>query len=132
MVGLDTNVLVRYLTQDDPAQAKAADDLVERAESGGEALFINGVVLCELVWVLDSCYGLSSVQILDVLEKVMRTRQFEIDGKDVVWLALDDYREGSADFADCLIGRTNLSRGCALTYTLDKAAAELHGYRLLT
>lgn len=127
MKALDTNVLVRYLVQDNPAQSAKANEIVEREES----LFLNCIVLCELVWVLESAYQYEREVIADVLEKILITKQFEIDGKEEAWMALSDYDSSRADFADCLIGRRNLSMGCETTVSFDKRASQLDFYQQL-
>lgn len=127
MKALDTNVLVRYLVQDNPAQSAKANEIVEREES----LFLNCIVLCELVWVLESAYQYEREVIADVLEKILITKQFEIDGKEEAWMALSDYNSSRADFADCLIGRRNLSMGCETTVSFDKRASQLDFYQQL-
>ncbi len=121
MIGLDTNVLVRYLTQDDAAQARKAARAIERAAAAGETLFIADVVLCELVWVLETCYGYGRREIASVLEKILRTRQFGFEDKDLLWQATADYRAGKGDLADHLIGRVGKKAGCRATLTFDKA-----------
>ncbi|MBI1865127.1 MAG: type II toxin-antitoxin system VapC family toxin, partial [Nitrospirae bacterium] len=109
MRGLDTNVLVRYLVQDDPGQAVRAARYIRNAMQANETCFINSIVLCELVWVLDAAYEFPKNVIVDVLEKLFMTRQIEIENKDIAWAALGDYRTGKAGFADCLIGRRNMA-----------------------
>lgn len=99
-MGLDTNVLVLYLTQDDPAQSRKANALVAETVARGEPCFISGVVLCELVWVLRGAYELEKSTIAVTLERILSTAQFDVEEKDVVRRALEDYRAGSADFAD--------------------------------
>lgn len=121
MKGLDTNVLVRYLVKDDIQQAEKASAFIRKAISEGEALFINHIVLCELVWVLESAYGFPKREIADVLEKLLMTRQFEIESRDIVRQAVSDYRHGKGDVADYLIGRLNHARGCDETITFDRA-----------
>lgn len=131
MTGLDTNVLVRYLTQDDPAQAQKATQVIEGAAEQGELLYITSIVLCELVWVLEVAYGHSKQEIQAVLERILRTAQFRFDNKDHLWHALQDYREGRADFSDYLIGRLGLHDGCQATVTFDKALENHAAFRLL-
>jgi predicted nucleic-acid-binding protein len=128
MIGLDTNILVRYLTQDDPIQAAEATRMIEEAVANEESLFINDIVLCELVWVLEAAYGFPKQEVLDALDSVFRTRQFEFEDKDTVWRALEDFRRSSADFSDCLVGRKNKARTCSTTRTFDRAAGELDSY----
>jgi predicted nucleic-acid-binding protein len=121
MKGLDTNVLVRYLTQDDPKQAAIATREIEGAADSGEKMLIQPVVLCELVWVLESAYDFAKSDILTVLERVLRTAQFEIGDKDTVWQALADYRSGKGDFSDYYLGRANRRGGAETTLSFDTA-----------
>lgn len=127
MTGLDTNVLVRYLVRDDPAQAARATREIER----DERFLIGSVVLCELVWVLDAGYGFSRAEIGDTIEKVLATAQFEIEGKDLALASLDDFRASRANFSDCLVGRYNRSAGAVETVTFDRALRGIDGFRLL-
>ncbi len=120
MIGLDTNVLIRYLTQDDRGQARRANSFIHEAVAGGERLFVDIVVLYELVWVLTGAYGFGRDSVADTLESILETAQLEIGAKDLARLALADYREGKADFADYLIGRSCQEAGCAVTATFDR------------
>jgi predicted nucleic-acid-binding protein len=119
--GLDTNILARYLTEDDPRQAAAAVNEIEGAGSKGEKLVVQPLVLCELAWVLESAYGVGKKELLDVLERILRTAQFEIPGKDLVWRSLADYRAGRGNFSDHLLGRLNEDEGASVTLTFDRA-----------
>lgn len=119
MIGIDTNVLVRYLTLDDDAQVERVDRLIEEAGERDEPLHVDGIVLCETAWVLRSVYGHSRNEIADALERVLETRQFAIEDRDSVRRALDAYREERGDFADYLIGERNRRAGCRVTVTLD-------------
>jgi predicted nucleic-acid-binding protein len=127
MIALDTNVLVRYLVQDDPVQCALTNQIIEREEN----LFLSCIVICELVWVLDVAYHAKKKEIATVLEKILLTRQFQIEDKDDVWMALSDYSKSDADFSDCLIGRKNQTLGCEFTASFDKKATELHTFQLL-
>lgn len=121
MKGLDTNVLVRYFVQDDRAQSAIASTAIREMAGRGEPAHIAHIVLCELVWVLESAYHFSKGEIADLLEKVLAVRQFEIQSKDVVRQAVHDYRAGKGDLADYLIGRVNQTLGCDHTVTFDRA-----------
>ncbi len=123
MRGLDTNVLVRYLTLDDADQAAAATEVIEDAARAGEPLFVSSVVLCEVVWVLEAAYRLGRGQILGTLDTLLRTAQLHFEDKDVLWHALADYREGRGDFADYVIGRSAAAAGCTSTVTFDRSLA---------
>ena len=129
MIGLDTNVVVRYLVQDDPAQARQANALIDRVAAGDAAMFINHVVMCELAWVLGRGYGYARTALAEVIEKILLGRQFEIERKDLVWSALADFKASRADFADCLIGVTNGLAGCESTLTFDRSAASLRAFK---
>lgn len=131
MKGLDTNVLVRYLVQDDPAQANRANRYIERHCTTDDRCLINNIVLCELVWVLESAYGYKKAIIAEALEKLFMTSGFEFEDKNLAWVAFNDYRIKNADFADCLIGRMNQGLGCDETVTFDKALKQLDGFKLL-
>ena len=126
MTGLDTNVLVRYLTHDDLDQAKKASAIIEGAATKGEKLLIHPIVLCELVWVLETAYDYVRSEVATTLDRILRTAQFEFPDKDTVWNAWADYRSGKGDFADYLIGRANGRLGAAHTVTFDQA---LKGHR---
>ncbi|MHB1194404.1 MAG: PIN domain-containing protein [Longimicrobiales bacterium] len=120
MRGLDTNVLVRYLTLDDEVQAAAATEVIEGAARTGEPLFVSPVVLCEVVWVLEAAYRLGRSDILRTLDSILRTAQLHFEDKDVLWQALADYREGRGDFSDYVIGRGAVAAGCSSTVTFDR------------
>ena len=132
MKGLDTNVLVRYLTEDDPRQAAAAVKEIQGIGKKDEKLIVQPLVLCELAWVLDSAYGVGKKELLDVFERILRTAQFEIPGKDLVWRSLADYRAGKGDFSDHLLGRLNEDAGASVTITFDRALRRNPRFHVLT
>ncbi|HGG58553.1 MAG TPA: PIN domain-containing protein [Gammaproteobacteria bacterium] len=131
MIGIDTNVLVRYLTRDDPLQAEMAREFLLNACTPEEPGVIDRVVLCELVWVLERSYGYSRSQITQTLEKLFRTRQLVIENPGAAMSALRLYRQGRTDYADALIGVGNRLTGCENTVTFDRKAAKLDEFRLL-
>ena len=131
MIGLDTNVLVRYLVKDDPAQARIAAQVIARECTRDDPGFINRIVLCEIVWVLETAYGYSKETIAGVLEKVFRTSQFHVEDIQTAWTAFRLYQSGKADFADCLLGAVNSRHGCERTVTFDQQAGKLDGFELL-
>ena len=120
MRGLDTNVLVRYLTADDAKQTALAEKLLEQASERGQPLFIPVLVLCELVWVLARSYGQAKAQIIDVIEHILEAEQFRIEGDLIVRRSLDAFRGGKADFADYLIGEICRKAGCEDCVTFDR------------
>lgn len=130
MIGLDTNVLVRYIAQDDPKQSPKATRLIESltVEDPG---FVSVVSLIELVWVLSGCYGSTKSEICAVLETLLRTKELAVVQADTVWKALRVFREGKAEFADCLIERSANAAGCSHTATFDRDAAKTCGMKLI-
>ena len=131
MNGLDTNVLVRYVTQDDVVQAKKATKCITSKCTASDPCQIDRVVLCELVWVLESGYGYSRDQIAEFMESLLHTRQFEFESRDAALAALRHYRRGKVGFADALIGTANRNTGCKTTFTFDRKAAGLETFTLL-
>jgi predicted nucleic-acid-binding protein len=131
MIGLDTNVLVRYLTRDDAVQYAKAAAFIDAAVARGEQFVVNAAVLCELVWVLGTVYGYSRQEIAGALEQVFATSQFDIERLDDARRALSDFRSTKADFSDALIGRINRSLGAAHTVTFDRDVKGLETFRVL-
>lgn len=131
MIGLDTNVLVRYLTLDDPEQSARATDLIEGAARDGVPLFVSAVVLCEIVWVLERAYGYRRPEIAIALEGLLRAAQLRFSDAALLWSAVADYRDGGADFADHVIGRQGVAAGCEATVTFDRALTHDPAFRLL-
>ncbi len=131
MIGLDTNIIVRYLTQDDPKQSAAASRLMEKSLSAAEPGYVSLVVLAEIVWVLTSCYALGRSQIAAVIEGLLTTEQLQIEAAESVWRAMRGYIESKADFSDALIAECARAAGCRKTMTFDRAAASMAGIELL-
>jgi len=127
VTGVDTNVLARYLLRDDAAQAARAAQELER----DDRFFIGIIVLCELVWVLETGYNFKRSEITTAIERILATAQFEIEDKDLAQSALQDFRRTLVDFSDCLIGRRNRAVGVAETVTFDRTLKGLEGFRLL-
>ncbi|NWB32024.1 PIN domain-containing protein [Pseudomonas gingeri] len=131
MIGLDTNVLVRYVAQDDPIQSAKASALIESLSVASPG-FITLVSVVELVWLLQSCYQSEKSEIIVVLETLLRTRELKVERAEIVWQALRSYTEVKADFADCLIERSAHAAGCEYVATFDSKAAKTAGMRRLT
>jgi len=131
LIGLDTNVLVRYLVQDDVVQSDLATKFIEINCTDSKPGVIGHIVLCELCWVLESNYQQSRDQIANVIEQILQVRQLAISNADTVWRALVDYRNSKTDFADHLIARINQATGCEYTLTFDKKAAKQELFQLL-
>lgn len=131
MIGLDTNVLVRYLAQDDKAQSALATKLIEQTLTVSKPGFISAISLIEVVWVLEGCYGSTKDEIVDIVERLLRVKQLLVEDTEVVWQAVRLFRNGKADFADCLIERSGSAHGCDHTVSFDKAAVKAAGMVLL-
>jgi predicted nucleic-acid-binding protein len=119
VTGIDTNVLVRYITQDHPQQAAKATEFIESSCTAEQPGYINHIVLCEIVWVLQRCYKTGRLEALEVIEQILRTEQFLVQDPQIVWLAVAEARKGKADFADYLSLKINSSAGCTNTVTFD-------------
>jgi predicted nucleic-acid-binding protein len=130
MIGLDTNVLLRYVVQDDVRQSALATQLIETTLSDDEPGWIASVVLCELVWVLEGPYAYARNAIVATLQRLFEIARFRVEAPAIAWRALDAYKSG-ADFSDALIVLGNERDGCAYTATFDRAASKLRQAKLL-
>jgi predicted nucleic-acid-binding protein len=129
--GLDTNVLVRYLTRDDEQQWQRAQQYINNTLQIDETCFISNVVLCELVWVLRTAYRISRDELLTTLEQILRTSHFDFEDKAIAWKSFQQFQQGKADFSDYLIGRVNKQAGCTETVTFDRKLKNTEGFHLL-
>ncbi|HZW86468.1 MAG TPA: type II toxin-antitoxin system VapC family toxin [Gallionella sp.] len=130
MIGLDTNVLVRYVAQDESRQSPKATRLIESLTVDTPG-YVSLVSMVELVWVLTGCYASTKGEICEVLEALLRTKEIIVAHADTVWKALRMFKESKADFADCLIERFADEAGCSYTTTFDRDAAKHCGMRLI-
>lgn len=131
MIGLDTNILVRYLTQDDPIQSAKASDIVERRLTPKNKGFIRVVVIVETVWVLDSAYGLTAQELSATLERLLQVEVLMLEHEQEVFTAMVALKQGLASFADALIAELGTSAGCTRTLTFDQKAARLPAFELV-
>jgi len=125
VIGLDTNVVIRYLTQDDAKQAAKANKLIEDQLSLQSPGFITAITMVEIVWVLESCYKQNRDDISKVLYSLLTTKQLVIESADKVYLALRRYGNASADFSDALIAVVAEQEGCDRVVTFDKQAVNV-------
>jgi len=130
MIGLDTNVIVRYIMQDDAKQSPLATRLIESLtpESPG---FVPLVSVVELSWVLSSAYDLERNQLVDAFEGLLRTKELIVERAETVWKALRALQSNNGDFADCLISSSASAAGCPRTMTFDRGAAKSSGMTLI-
>lgn len=131
MIGLDTNILVRYLAQDDPAQSRKATALIEGQLSDENPGFISIVTMVETVWVLDRSYRLSAEAIAGTVERILQSDCLVIECEQEVFTAMVALKEGRGSFADALIGILGARAGCSHTLTFDKRASRLAGFELV-
>lgn len=130
MTGLDTNVIVRFLVQDEPAQSAAASRLFDTFTAAAPG-FVSVISIVELVWVLQSCYGAGRDEIESAVEGLLRSRELIIERADLIWQSLRAFTKGNADFADCVIERCGQAAGCDHTITFDQNAAKSAGMKML-
>ena len=130
MIGLDTNILVRYLTQDDPMQSPKATEIIERRLTEQNPGFVSVVVMVETVWVLDRAYGLGAHQIATAVERMLQTDVLVVENEQEVFTAMVALKHGHGSFADALIAELGIRAGCTSTLTFDHKALRLPGYRL--
>lgn len=130
MIGLDTNVLVRYIMQDDPKQSPKATRLIESL-TNDQPGFVPLVAVVELVWVLSSSYALNRNEVAEALDLLLRSKEIVIDRAELVLQAQRRFAQGGADFADCLIERIAHAQGCDTTMTFDAGAVKAAGMTLV-
>jgi predicted nucleic-acid-binding protein len=130
MIGLDTNILVRYLTQDDAAQSRKATYLIEKRLTEENPGFISSVAMVELVWVLDRAYGFSVYEIAAAIERMLQSGVFIVEREQEVYSAMIALRDGKESFADAIIGALGSRAGCVCTMTFDQKALRLPAFQL--
>jgi predicted nucleic-acid-binding protein len=130
VIGLDTNVLVRYITQDDSKQSASASALIESLDETSPG-FVTLVTVVELAWVLESAYSFSRMQFAQVMQALLAVDVIKVDRAASVASAVRRYTSTNADFSDCLIERLSIDAGCDKTMTFDKAAAKSAGMTLI-
>jgi predicted nucleic-acid-binding protein len=131
MIGLDTNILIRYLTQDDPVQSVKATEILERRLTPKNPGFVSIVAMVETVWVLDRAYGLTAQDIATVVERLLQVEVLTIENEQEVFTAMVALKRGRGSFADALIAELGALAGCARTLTFDQKAVRLRGFELV-
>ena len=130
MIGLDTNVLVRYLVQDDAAQSAKATQFIERQLSPAEPGFISAVVMAETAWVLRRSYGWAGSELASILERILQADALVVEAEEQVSEAVAALKVGAGSFTDALIGALARKAGCSHTVTFDRKALRLEGFEL--
>jgi predicted nucleic-acid-binding protein len=132
MIGLDTNVLLRYIVQDDPVQTPRASEILEEQLTEQEPGFVSLVTILEIVWVLRSLYKQSWPDIANEIEMLLAADTLEVQNEQEVYQAVVALRKWPGAFQDALIGALGTWRGCSITLTFDeKASQRLNGFRLI-
>jgi predicted nucleic-acid-binding protein len=131
MIGLDTNVLVRYLTQDDPVQSAQAAEIFERRLTAKNPGFVSILAMVETVWVLDRAYGLSAQEIAAGVERLLQVEVLAIENEQEVFTAMIALKQGKGAFADALIAELGARAGCVRTLTFDQKATRIPGFELV-
>ena len=127
MIGLDTNILVRYLVDDDPVQSPKAAEILERRLTQLNPGFVSIVAMVETVWVLDRAYGFKDVEIARAVERLLQADNLIVDHEQDVFSAMTALKKGRGSFSDALLARLGSSAGCTHTLTFDQRALGLSG-----
>jgi len=130
LIGLDTNVLVRYLAQDDARQSARATELIERRLSVKEPGFLSVVAMVETAWVLERAYGLDDAEIAAAIERTLQVEVLVVENEQDVFSAMIALKDGRGSFADALIGALGVRAGCSRTLTFDRKALRLPDFAL--
>lgn len=128
MLGIDTNVLVRFLVRDEEAQFEKARKLIKREVAAGSTVLVNQLVLLETEWVLRSRFSLAKNLIIQAISGLLNASDVRFEDEPAVEEALFIWKDSAADFADCLIGAKNRRLGCRATATFDMKASKLPGF----
>ena len=131
MIGLDTNVIVRLLVQDDEAQVKRVEKAIAEQCSEESPAIINAIVLAETVWVLGSAYKYENSEVVSAIEALLQVKVFEVQYHNEAWEALHLFEDGKGGFADLYLAAINRHLGCSITLTFDKKAAGNAGFALI-
>jgi predicted nucleic-acid-binding protein len=129
MIGLDTNILVRYLAQDDPIQSARATEIIEKRLTEENPGFVSIVATIETVWVLDRAYGMSAVEIAAAVERILQVDVLVVEAEQEVFTAMIALKEGQGSFADAMITALGTKSGCSYTWTFDRKALRLRGFK---
>lgn len=130
MIGLDTNILVRYLTQDDPVQSPQASEIIERRLTEEDPGFISIVAMVEIVWVLDRAYRFKAREIASVIERMLQADVLVVQNEQEVFTAMIALKEGQGSFADAVISALATKANCSCTLTFDHRALRIPGFAL--
>ncbi len=133
MIGLDTNILLRWLIQPGEGDVGSSDAEMQRASqiigADGAQFFINVIVVAETAWILEQKLKLARADVMEVMGRLLHGENITVGNEAEVRAAQMQFEQSSANFADCLIAQLNLSAGCSHTLTFDKRASRTPGFR---
>lgn len=130
MIGLDTNILVRYLTQDDPIQSLKATEIIERRLTEEAPGFVSIVAMVETVWVLERAYSLATHEIAAAVERMLQADVLVVENEQEVFTAMIALKDGQGSFSDAVIAALGARASCSCTLTFDQKALRLPGFEL--
>jgi predicted nucleic-acid-binding protein len=130
MIGLDINIIVRYLAQDDPVQSPRATEIIERQLTEGNPGFVSIVAMVEIVRVLDRAYGLTADEVARAVERMLQADVLVVENEQEVFVAMVALKRGRGSFADAMVAALGTRAGCSRTLTFDRKAARLSGFEL--
>lgn len=131
MIAVDTNILIRLIVRDDPRQTPLAESLLEGAAERGESCLVTDPVLCEVGWVLESCYDASRAEIVSAMQELLAQDVFTFEDREAFGRAIALCQRSSLDLSDLLIGAKGQARGARTTYTFERPLARQEGFTLL-
>ena len=131
MIALDTNLLVRLLTNDDPRQAAKVEAWLQGNATPKSPAYVDHVVLCELAWVLERSYAYARAEVHAALAALLEQDHLKVESPALVRQSLMMFADGSADFSDYLLAVRAQAAGYAPVLTLDKRAAKTRTHQLL-
>jgi predicted nucleic-acid-binding protein len=131
MIGLDTNIIVRYIMLDDPVQSSKAVRIIERHFTEQDTAFISLASVLETVWVLQSVYRLSNQQVAQAIERMLQIETVTVQNENEVSAAARSLKTGQGSFEDALIGALGVWADCGATFTFDRKASRLPGFKLI-
>jgi predicted nucleic-acid-binding protein len=130
VIGLDTNILIRYLAQDDPVQSLQASEIIERRLTEENPGFISIVVMVEMVWVLERAYRFAARDIASVIERMLQADLLVVQNEQEVFTAMITLKEAQGSFADAVIAALAARENCSCTLTFDHKALRIPGFAL--
>jgi predicted nucleic-acid-binding protein len=128
VIGLDTNILVRFIMQDDAKQSAVATHVIETRLTAEEPGYVNVVAIAEMAWVLESSYRRTAREIAAAIERVLQLESLVVESEQEVFTAMIAVKEGRGTFADALIASLDAAAGCDATLTFDRKALRLTGF----